>query len=153
MLISVGTEFGFSPAELLRPDSPRLGNVLCLLSKTFEFRLEFYHLMSHRRIIGLGTYGIGFPQHFLDEKVELTPNWLGVCRPRRDVSKLRDVASESNQFLGDIQAISGNHDFLMQPSFIDQTRVLPDLIGPAAQSFPSRLYNKRRSLLEGIDES
>jgi hypothetical protein len=130
MLIRVGTAF-----EISSPLPPPLGNVLYLFTEALEFRLEFDDLVGQWRITGLRPHRIGFSQHFLDKKIELAANGLRPAVARHDVTKLRNMAPEPDQLFGYIESVGGDYDLLVQPGFVEQARILTDLLGAPTQSF------------------
>src|SRR5258707_14872344 len=77
-------------------------DILDLLPDLLELRLDVHHEVRKLHILALRAQGIGFARHFLEQKLQTTPDGCAIGEQRLE---LIEMAGQAYQLLGDVTAI------------------------------------------------
>src|SRR5215212_2960366 len=84
-----------------RPRRPGSFDILHLLAHLLELGLQRDDRLGHRRTFRLGTDGVHFAIHLLQQEVQLAAAGLGAVRQRPPVF---EVAAKPNDLFGDVRS-------------------------------------------------
>ena len=111
-----------------------LFNVLHLLAQSLDLRLEIDDLVGHRGVRCLRTHRVRLATELLEQEIEAPTHGVPRLGAGQNTAELVDVASQPYQFLRDVQAVCGNHEFLVKACFVPEPGFLGQLFHAALES-------------------